>query len=384
MRRYDLDWLRVIAFALLIFYHVGMFFVPWRWHIKNNEVYQWLVYPMIFLNQWRLPLLFVISGMGTYFALAKRTGGEFAKERLSRLLLPLIAGMLFIIPPQVYIERLDKGHISGGYFDFWPAEAFIGIYPAGNMSWHHLWFIVYLLIFSLLLIPVFIYLKKNTKSSLLKFFGKIVSNPIGLYFFVLPLFLWESLVEPFFPTTHAFYNDWFNVINYMTLFTYGFLLISVKDVFWKTVTENRYLFMWAGTVFFTTYIFIAFNFEDSILVHFIEAIFKVCNFWSWIMVIFGFGAYYLNRPGNALSYANEAVYPFYILHQTVTVVLGYYFKDWHLALGSKFLMLSVGTFLLTWIIYELLIRRNNLFRPLFGLKKVQEEKKITPAVTVVK
>lgn len=123
MRRYDLDWLRVIVFGLLIFYHVGMFFVPWGWHIKNNVIYDWLTIPMWFLNQWRLPILFIISGMGTFYALRKRTGKQFAMERIKRLYIPLTFGMLFIIPPQVYIERMVQNQFSGSYFDFWPLKA---------------------------------------------------------------------------------------------------------------------------------------------------------------------------------------------------------------------------------------------------------------------
>ncbi|MEL7147300.1 MAG: acyltransferase family protein, partial [Bacteroidota bacterium] len=150
-RRYDLDWLRVIVFGLLIFYHAGMFFVPWGWHIKNNEIYRWLIWPMLFLNQWRLPILFVISGMGTYFALSYRSGWQFAKERWLRLGLPILVGMLFIVPPQVYIERVADGDFTGSYLTYWTTIAFEGAYPTGNISWHHLWFLPYLLIFSLLL-----------------------------------------------------------------------------------------------------------------------------------------------------------------------------------------------------------------------------------------
>lgn len=154
-RRYDLDWIRVIVFALLIFYHVGMFFVPWGWHIKNNEIYRWLTFPMTFVNQWRLPILFVISGMGTAFALGKRSIGQFILERNYRLAIPLVFGMLMIVPPQVYIERITEGSFSGSYFEFWIGPAFQGVYPEGNLSWHHLWFLPYLLVFSLLLAPVF-------------------------------------------------------------------------------------------------------------------------------------------------------------------------------------------------------------------------------------
>ena len=133
-RRYDLDWLRVIVFALLIFYHVGMFFVPWGYHVKNNVIYDWIRWPMLFLNQWRLPILFVISGMGTAFALAFRTGGQFIGERGRRLGIPLLFGMLVIIPPQVYVERVSDGEFLGSYFDFLLGPAFQGIYPSGNLS----------------------------------------------------------------------------------------------------------------------------------------------------------------------------------------------------------------------------------------------------------
>ena len=138
IRRYDLDWLRVIVFGFLIFYHVGMFFNHWGWHIKNNILYSDLRWPMLFINQWRLPILFVISGMGTFYALSKRTGGEFALERVLRLLIPLLVGIVLIVPPQVYFERIANGQFIGGYFEFWPAYAFYGVYPEGNFSWHHL------------------------------------------------------------------------------------------------------------------------------------------------------------------------------------------------------------------------------------------------------
>ncbi|MGL4292562.1 MAG: acyltransferase family protein, partial [Bacteroidales bacterium] len=157
MRRHDLDNLRVLLFLLLILYHVGMFFCPWSFHFKNNEVVEWLVYPMLFLNQWRLPLLFVISGMGTAFALRIRSMTDFVKERNKRLLIPFLFGMLFIVPPQVYFERIVKSQFSGSYFGYLSESAFTGAYPDGNISWHHLWFILYLLLFSVILAPLFIY-----------------------------------------------------------------------------------------------------------------------------------------------------------------------------------------------------------------------------------
>lgn len=368
MRRYDLDWLRVIVFGLLIFYHVGMFFVPWGFHIKNNIIYDWLRYPMLFLNQWRLPILFVISGMGTYYALSKRTGQQFASERIKRLLLPLVVGMLFIVPPQVYIERIVNKQFSGSYFDYWPLHAFSGIYPEGNLSWHHLWFLPYLLFFSLVLIPAFIYLRTHPESKFLVWIKNKVSSPFGLFIFIVPLFFIEAFLEPFFPVTHALIGDWFAVVNYVTLFFYGFILISVKEAFWKTVEEKRKLYLLCGIAGFSCLMGIFIFFEDSTIIHFTEAFIKVFNLWAWILVLFGYASAYLNKPGNTLSYCNEAVYPFYILHQTVMLIICYYVMELDRNLFAKASILIVGTFGVSWIIYEFFIRRWKWIRPLFGLK----------------
>ena len=368
MRRHDLDWLRVLVFALLIFYHVGMFFVPWGWHIKNNVIYQDLVYPMMFLNQWRLPILFVISGMGTYYALNKRNGKQFAKERITRLYIPLAIGMLLIVPPQVYIERIANSQIEGSYFDFWPVEAFIGIYPEGNMSWHHLWFLPYLLLFSLVLIPAFLYLRKNPDNYFLNRTKKMVASPSGIFLFILPLYFTEALIEPFFPVTHALVGDWFTIAYFILFFFYGFLLISSQKEFWQNVEHNRRKFLICGLIGFTLWISLILSFEDSTLRHFTEAFLKVFNIWSWILTLFGYASKYLNKPSRALSYANEAVYPFYILHQTITIILAYYMMNLNWNFGLKFGILLIGTFGFSWVIYEFLIRRWRFIRPLFGLK----------------
>jgi len=368
MRRYDLDWLRVVAFALLILYHVGMFFVPWGWHIKNDVLYPELVYPMRFLHGWRLPILFVISGMGTYYALSKRSGRAFVLERLKRLLLPLAVGMLLIVPPQVYIERLHDGAFTGSYAAFWPAEAFIGEYPEGNLSWHHLWFLPYLLVYSLVLTPTFLYLRRCPGNRLTQQLRRLADRPLGLYVFLLPLYLFEALLEPFFPSTYALVGDWFNLVNYGFLFFAGFCLITIGDAFWSAVRQRRRWYLLAGAASFSLLLLIWTQLEDSPLVHFTEALVAVFNCWSWILALFGYASAYLNRPSRALAYANEAVYPFYILHQTITVVLGYYLMNAPLGFWPKAALMVLGTFGLSWLFYELLIRRWRWVRPLFGLK----------------
>jgi len=382
MRRYDLDWLRVNLFGLLILYHVGMFFVPWGYHLKNNFICSALTRPMLFLNQWRLPALFLISGMGTYYALGKRSGAQFARERLTRLLLPLTVGILLVIPPQVYFERLDQGQFSGSYLDFWPTEAFKGIYPAGNFSWHHLWFLPYLFIFSLLLLPILLYLRHHPQAKLFKRVQSLTDSPLRIFWLTLPLFLWEAFLEPFFPSTHALIGDWFNLVNYLTFFFYGFLMISIKDRFWATLKLYRRHFLYCGIVAFVLMISLRMVFEDSLTIHFIEAFFKVVNMWAWILTLLAYGAVYLNRTSQTLVYANEAVYPFYILHQTIMLAIGFYIKHLYWSWGLKFLLMTVGTFGLTWLFYEFGIRRWTWIRPLFGLRNKSELKTIVPPTLV--
>ena len=236
-RRYDLDWLRVFAFALLIWYHIGMFFVPWDWHIKNNVLYEWLEYPMVFLNRWRMPLLFIISGMGTAFSLGKRSAFQFSKERILRLFIPLLFGMLVIVPPQVYIERISGFQFAGSYFDFWTQHAFEGKYPTGNLSWHHLWFLPYILIYSLILLPFFMYIRKHPNNKLIQLLTKLTRTRFGIYWMILPLLLMEWFLDPFFPITHGLFDDWFNFFYNLTLFFYGFLLISARKAFFEAIRK---------------------------------------------------------------------------------------------------------------------------------------------------
>ncbi len=369
MRRYDLDWLRVLVFLLLIFYHVGMFFVPWDWHIKNNRLYEWLEYPMLFVNQWRLPILFVISGMGTSYALAKRNGNQFATERIKRLLLPLAVGIVLIVPPQVYFERLSSGTFSGNYWDFWPSHAFLGVYPEGNFSWHHLWFLPYLLVFSLAFTPLFLYLRNNPGNRFLCWVEQQVKKPAGFLWFLLPLLMTQVFLRPYFPETHALVGDWYTVANYSILFLYGFLLIMVKEVFWKTVQQNRRPLLILGILAFSSWLLLIFQFNGIVWADYLKPLIKVINCWSWILALFGYAAKYLNKKSAAISYANQAVYPFYILHQTVTVSLGFYLRDLDWSLGEKAVLLVAGTFIISGVLYEFFIRRVNLLRPLFGLKQ---------------
>lgn len=365
-RRFDLDWLRVGVFVLLIAYHVGMFFVPWGWHLKNNVLYPELRWPMLFLNQWRLPILFVISGMGTYYAYSFRSARNYSLERLKRLGIPLVFGMFFIVPPQVYLERVATGGFQGSYLDFFPSRAFLGVYPEGNLSWHHLWFLPYLLVFSLAMAWPFRKIK-DSPGKLVSWAGNRLRTPWGWLVFLIPLYLWEAFLEPFFPVTHALAGDWFALMNFGTLFVLGFLLIASGRNFWDNVIRYRRRNLLLGVLSFSGMLAI-WQLEDTIFIHFTEAAIKVFNYWTWIFVLFGYAAAYLNRPGKLLAYCNRAVYPFYILHQTVILLGAYFIRDLPWGFWTKTILLGAGTFAVCLMLYHFVILRTPLIHPVFGLK----------------
>jgi surface polysaccharide O-acyltransferase-like enzyme len=143
-RRHDLDWLRLIAILILLFFHTGMWFNTWGWHVKNSETSVAFNYWMVWLHYWRMPLLLFISGAGTYMALGKRTPGQFLKERRNRLLVPLVFGMFVVVPPQIYYEHILD---YNSYWEFYKTVFQFVPYPRGSFSWHHLWFILYLFLF---------------------------------------------------------------------------------------------------------------------------------------------------------------------------------------------------------------------------------------------
>lgn len=385
-RRNDIDWLRVIAFYILIFYHTGMLFVPWEFHIKNNPTAEWFETWMAFLSQWRLPLLFLISGVGVSYALGKRSAKQFLGERTKRLLIPLIFGMLVIVPPQIYIERISNGVHFNSYFDFWKTVFNFVPYPnGGSLSWHHLWFVLYILVFSFICLPLFMYVRKSVllKEKISRFIRR---RPNAIYLLMLPLIIIYYTLSPLFPTTHALIGDWYNLSFSVMFFIYGYI-VSTVDGFWDIIAAKRkqsliislvpiiflLLFVWGPTFEImnedTTAFFIFYGFLKTLLIT------------TFLMAVLGYGKVYLNKPGKVIRYANESVYPLYILHQTVELIIAYFIIKLDWGIMPKFLLVVAGTFGISILLYEIFIRRINFMRLLFGMKLIKREKKPVKEIT---
>jgi glucan biosynthesis protein C len=366
-RLYFLDWIRVIAFGLLIFYHTGLIFVDWGFHIQNDLLSEDIKLPMLFLNQWRLPLLFFVSGAGIWFAFAKRKVIEFIRERFIRLFCPLAFGVLIMIPPQVYYEWLHHGTFSGSIGHFYPLFF-------KHITWNHLWFLAYLLVFTFIALPLFLYLRseKNESVMIAIFSSLSKKHHVLLFLLLIPLLVIELSLRDHWPDTRNLVGDWYNFMFYLVFMVYGYVFASAT-VLLDSLEHNRKKYFFVGLFSFAVLYFgwhqPGVNFlEASIAGRFIFDFFKCLNILCWIFCLLGYSKHYLSKNSSRLHYANKAVYPFFILHQTVLITIGYYVIQLSWSIFLKYLVIVMGTFFLCFLFYELFIRRIKVLGFLFGVK----------------
>jgi len=369
-RRADLDWLRVSAFALLILYHAGMAWSGWSWHLTSSDSIDWLREAMRFLNRWRMPLIFVVSGAAIMLALGTRPPATFARDRVRRLLVPLVFGMVVLVPPQVYLERLSRGQFHGSFLE-WLPQAFAGVYPAGNMSWHHLWFLAYVLVLTFVLLPCFLWARSQQGRAVHARAARVMART-GLHW-LMPLPLAAALLwlAPISHNTNGLIGDWFGLVYYGVLLLYGAFLFGAPAVL-AALNRQRFLSLAIGVA---AYAALYVCFVDGAVRPVISpqdraayALVSALNTMAWLFTILGFANRYLTRRPAFLAEATEAVYPFYMLHQTVTVIAVY----WLLEIGAPpvagFILAVLVTFLGTAAIYLGVVRPLWFLRPLFGLK----------------
>jgi glucans biosynthesis protein C len=374
-RRYDLDWLRVIAIVILLYYHVGMMYVTWDWHIKYQPAGSAILeFLMRFLHQWRMPLLFLISGAGTYYALGKRSASGYAGERVKRLFFPLLFGMLVIVPPQIYLEKVFRQGLAIDYWAYYPQVFSFIPYPQGDFSWHHLWFVAYLFVFSLLALPLFSWWRSQSANWVKNKLLWLIKQPGGVLWLVLPIVVSQIILRPYYPEeTHDLLNDWAYFVFYLFPFIYGYILSS-DNQYIRLICQQRRILL--GATILTTlimYIFVYGIFFDASKaeVTWLEVwyvIDKIMVMWFSVVATLGYAYRYLNFDHPWRKKLNEGVYPFYILHQTVIIIIGFQVLRWNLGLWAGFWVLSTLSFISCVGLYWFLIRPFRLMRFLFGLK----------------
>ncbi|MES1222258.1 MAG: acyltransferase [Bacteroidota bacterium] len=389
--KYYIDWIRVLAFFLLIFFHCAMPFVIFGWEVKNVEKSMGLSRLIWWMHQWRLPLLFFISGVSIHFSLKNRSVIRFAGERVVRLFIPLVFAMLFVIPLQVYFEKLQRGLITGSYISFYPSVWTFIPYPDGTLSWSHMWFVVYLFVFCILLLPVFGLFKIKLLKTFKEKLANSLSHPLLLFALVIPLmFLYFEFYNEY-PEQQSLLDDWFVFTFSLTLLFYGYLL-GGSNRFWQSCEKFRLYFL---AIAVACIFFLYYGYwwrmqlpkeQDGNL--YLFGTLSAIHIWSLILAACGFAKKYLNFTNRFLKYANQAVYPFYILHQTLIVAFGYYVVQWPLPIFAKLVILIILCFSSLLFIYQFIIKPFIIPRILYGLKpkekKNQMEQSSLPTLVAVK
>ncbi|WP_235872353.1 acyltransferase family protein [Pseudoxanthomonas winnipegensis] len=254
-RRHDIDWVRVLAFGLLVFYHVGMYYVTWGYHVKSAYASATLEPLMLLSSPWRMSLLFVISGVATAFLLQRRPRGFFA-QRSWRLLVPLIFGMLVVVPPQSYyqvVEQLPGGYHASylqfytrylsGYHGFCGRDGGCLALP----TWNHLWFLVYVWVYTLVLWLAWRLLPAAFWRRLRAVTARACSGWGVLGWPVLLLAVARLALVDRFDQTHALVDDWYNHAQYLPMFLLGFLL-AFADGFWEGVHRRPWIALTVAAV----------------------------------------------------------------------------------------------------------------------------------------
>lgn len=398
-RRHDLDTLRIAAFALLILYHAAMAYVAgWDFHLKSAYTAEWLQWPMIALNRWRMPLLFAISGIALGLSLPDHGRLQHTLRRSWRLLLPLVFGIVAAVSLQAYCEALDKGDVAPGlghflwrYWQFrpWPGAHFSG--TAYGFTWNHLWYLAYLLPYTVLAV-VLASLLRPLRRALPRW--QPGDRLLGTLLLALPVawLAWALLVlMPRWPPTHALLDDMYVHAESLPLFLGGFLAARWQRG-WDLLMCGRRVTLALAALGLCLELGIR---ALARLPHVgdldawvlalpwaqTERVGRALYTWCMLLTLFGWARVLLDRPWHGLNYCREAVFSWYILHQTVLIVLLYALRPLQLGPWLEPAVLVAGTISGCLLIHELLIRRTRWLRPLFGLRADPPASPIARAAT---
>jgi glucan biosynthesis protein C len=365
-RQYYIDWLRVIATIAIFLFHNARAYNYGDWHIKNAQTTLGATQFVEFMDMWMMPLFFVLSGAAVYYSLKSRSAGSFLKERFFRIVVPWIGiGIFVMAPPQVYLERLSHGQFTGSFLQFFP-HYFDGLYTfGGNFAWMgmHLWYLMMLSLFSVVLLPLFLP-RARTGISRAQSIAVKLGRPWVLPLLWVPVAAAALLSKPLGLGFTEQMGSW-DVLSYAVFFILGYVLLASTGLQEAIRKQGRW-FLLAAVVFSALHLVLKFSIRPA----FYEDVdIRLFATWGWIIGLFWLGGRCLNFTNRFLAHVNEMVLPFYILHQTVIVIVAYFVVQTALAIPLKYGITAVISFAVIVALYELLVRRIGVLRFLFGMRK---------------
>ena len=363
-RRADIDWIRVAAFGLLIVYHVGLVYAPWDWHVHSRHVFEPLRYLVLASNPWRLTLLFLVSGVALRFMSRRHMPLEVARVRMARLVPPFLFGVLVLVPPQSWLEAMDKGTWSQGFGAWWISE----FSPAGladGIPLNHLWFVLYIGLYSLIVVAICAW--PLALSVLEDGFARCLSGWGMLVWPVLYLFAARQLWFASYGISNHLETDWYNHAMSFGVFILGFLM-ALRDAFWQRLEKLRWALLGLAMIALAALITLEVTspeLADNALAK--NAMFALDQ-WCMLGAVLGFGSRHLRASdGPWLRYLTDAVFPCYLAHQTILVAAIFILKFQGIPPIWEAILLLVITLGGSLLVYEI-VRRIVPIRPFWGLK----------------
>jgi len=386
-RLHYLDWLQVLAvLGVFLFHAVHPFDDLADWHIKNVEKSVLATFFVGFFNLWGMPFFFLMAGATSWFSLRRRTAGRYINGRVTRLLIPFIIGAIVLTPIQAYFELTHKGWWGGGsIIEFiLSSEArtyYYSVYHSLTLGpaifgvvGYHLWFVAFLFAFALIALPVFIWLNGDSGKRFVATLARLAKWRGGLLVFVIPLTLIRFILQPFFPE----YTGWSDFFFLLVFFISGYMLISDQR-FIGAIQRDWWLHLILATACTLFFFSVAagvpvgdWMWSPGTPGFYISWTLHAINSWCWTMVFFYIGMRFLDFTGRWLQYSREASYPFFFFHQPAIIFIAFFAVQWEIGLSIKGLVVVIGAFVVTLATYELLVRRINPVRALFGMKPRKE------------
>jgi peptidoglycan/LPS O-acetylase OafA/YrhL len=398
-RRPEFDVMRALVVAGLVVFHSAMVFaVGTPWFVKDPRTSIGFSAFLLWGSLWGMPLLFLVSGMGVRYAMRSRTGWAFAAERLARLGIPFLTGLVLLVPPMFYLEHLAQPGFHQPYGRFWLAFLNVpaiarGLLPQGHWTSGgvgfdpaHLWFLYVLLVFSLALLPLFRYLRGPHGTRLTgRAADQAARHPLAmLAVAAVPVIVTEAAFGPDNST-----GGW-ERLAYMFPFLYGFLIASDAR-FESALCRARWAALAVAAAATAGLLGWAVAAGPGVVTGAgpLWSALQGLAGWAWLAAIVGFAAAFTARRRQAgtatprpapareprwqraAGYANQAVLPFYLLHEPVIVVFAWFIVRWHAPVGVAYPALVAASFTATLVIYELAVRRYRTTRLLFGMKPRQ-------------
>ncbi len=381
VRRYELDWLRTIAVFGLIPFHAAIIFTTGSYdYVKNAQSSAVMDYLTSFISIWGIPLLFLVAGGASRFALVSRSVSQYLNERVTRLLIPFTFGMLLIVPLQVYIGRLTEPappNFAVFYLGFMQTllGVFTGHFPRGPEWIGHLWFIPPLMLFSALALP-FAWLLRTAKGEQAQRWLTGALHGYGvLALFGLPLVAVQYLAligAALVPAGNAtFTGNAIGVVAFLIFFLYGYLLY-LDERFIASIRRDVWVALALGAASWILLAFVIPRWSSlaasPLLAYPLLALLRGYCAWWWVIGILGLALRFLQFTTPAVAYLTRAAYPVYIIHMPILSLIAFWVVQMNLDIALKFGLIVVASLLASLGAYDALIRRVAVMRLLFGLR----------------